>query len=188
MAENNSNQVVITVALAEFNALRNEIIGRSSSAYTLLNINITATATVAGFVLSNKADSRLLLILPLLSPALGLLFLDHSYNIKNLGGYINTQIRPIILEYADHSESRLLNYENFVDRYERNILLRFLPMGIPLILLFIGFPFAAWIFLISIVRQPWEQFLLGIGLITMVSYLVLWVRFMIQPLGQSLRR
>ena len=94
MAESNDKTGLLNLTVAEFNALRGEIKDRSTIAYTLMNINITATTAIAGFVLSSKADPILLLILPLLSPALGMLFVDHSYNIDNLGATSNPGCVP----------------------------------------------------------------------------------------------
>ena len=179
------NKVLVNVALTEFNALRNEIMNRSSSLFTLLNLNITVTATICGFVLSKTADSRLLLILPLLSPALGMLSLDHSFNINNIGNYIKTQIRPVILDNIEYEDLRLLNYESFVARYEQNVLLRLLPLGLPLMLLFIAIPLSASLFLTSKLQNTWEKFLLVAGLIMIVSYMVFWIKFMMQPFKQK---
>jgi hypothetical protein len=177
--EISNKEIKLNVVLAEFNALRGEIKNRSSTAFTLLNINITATAAVAGFVLSDKADPKLLLILPLLSPALGMLFVDHSYNITNLGHYINTQIRPFITDIT--GDSRLLGYEEFVDEYEKSKLLRFLPLGFPLMLLFAGFPCTALILLVNGLDHPWSWALWGVGVLMVITYIALWTIFIIAP-------
>lgn len=179
MPGNDDQAALLNIVLAEFNALRGEIRDRASAAYMLLNLNITATAAVAGFVLSDKADPLLLLVLPLLSPALGMLFVDHSYNITNLGNYINIQLRPLAISVA--GDSRLLGYEEFVDQYERNKLLRFLPLGFPLMLLFAGFPCAALVFSASDVEHVWTWALWTAGVLMVVAYLALWAVFVIAP-------
>lgn len=179
MAENDNSGEVLNVLLAEFNALRSEIADRSSAAFTLLNINITATAVVAGFVLSDKADIKLLLILPLLSPALGMLFVDHSLNIKNLGGYINTQLRPMVAEVA--GDGRILGYEGFVAGYEKNKFFRFMPLGFPLLLLFAGFPCAALLFVFEGLKDCWGWILWFSGLLMLLIFITLWTDFIIAP-------
>lgn len=179
MSGNENKEVVLNVVLAEFEALRGEITDRASAAYTLLNLNITATAAVAGFVLSDKADPRLLLILPLLSPALGMLFIDHSYNITNLGNYINKRLRPLATAAA--GDSRLLGYEEFVDKYEQNKLLRFLPLGFPLMLLFAGFPCAALVFSVIKLEHAWAWTLWAAGVLMVITYIALWTVFIIAP-------
>jgi hypothetical protein len=179
MSENDDKKAMLNVVLAEFQALRGEIKDRASAAYTILNLNITATAAVAGFVLSDKADPRLLLILPLLSPALGMLFVDHSYNIANLGNYINERLRPLAIAAA--GDSRLLGYEEFVDKYEQNKLLRFLPLGFPLMLLFAGFPCAALVFSAMKLEHAWAWALWAAGVLMVITYIALWTVFIIAP-------
>src|SRR5262245_60944942 len=179
MSENNNKGAVLNVVLAEFNALRGEIKDRASAAYTLLNLNITATTAVAGFVLSSKADAILLLILPLLSPALGMLFVDHSYNITNLGSYLNSRLRPLATAAA--GDSRLLGYEEFVDQYEQNKLLRFLPLGFPFMLLFAGFPCAALLFSWAELKESWAWALWVAGVLMVICFIALWTAFIIAP-------
>jgi hypothetical protein len=84
----------LQIVLAEFAALRGEIQGRSSAAWTLLGLNLTASSAVAGFVLSDRADPLLLLLLPFLSSSLGLLFLDHGINLDRIGTYIKQELKP----------------------------------------------------------------------------------------------
>jgi hypothetical protein len=170
---------VLSVVLAEFNALRGEIKDRNSSAYTLLNINITATTAVAGFVLSGRAKPILLLILPLLSPALGMLFVDHSYNIDNLGSYIKSRLRPLATAAAGNS--LLLGYEDFVDEYEQKKFLRFMPFGLPLTLLFAGPPFAALLFSWTELKDYWAWALWVAGLLMFIAFIALWFKFLFAP-------
>src|SRR6266487_2734697 len=87
---------VLEVALAEFKALRDEIGSRATSSHTLININVVVSGVVAGLVVNNPGRVALLLLLPILSPVLGLLWLDHAHNIRNLGDYINATLRPLI--------------------------------------------------------------------------------------------
>jgi len=179
MSENDNKGAVLNVVLAEFNALRGEIKDRSSTAYTLLNISITATTAIAGFVLSGKASPLLLLILPLLSPALGMLFVDHAYNIDNLGNYIRSRLRPRAIAAA--GDSHLLEYEEFVAQYEQNKLLRFLPLGLPLTLLFAGPPFAALLFSWTELKDYWAWALWIAGLMMFFAFVWLWFRFLFAP-------
>jgi hypothetical protein len=185
MSEADNKGLALNVITAEFNALRGEIKDRSSYAYTLLNINITATTAVAGFVLSGKADPLLLLILPLLSPALGMLFVDHAYNIDNIGEYIKSRLRPLATAAA--GDSRLLGYEDFVAEYEQNKLLRILPLGLPLTLLFAGPPFAALLFSWAELKDSWAWALWIAGLLMFVAFIALWSRFLFAPYRRQKR-
>jgi hypothetical protein len=181
------NELALSVVLDEFKALRDEIQNRATAAYTILNINITAIAAVAGLLLSKKGDLRLLLILPLVSPSLGLLFVDHSLNIRNLGRYINHRLRPLVDEFT--SDPRLLRYEVFVTEYEGNKLLRLLPLALPLTLLFAAVPLAALMFLCfeHTLQRTWAWTIWGTGALVTAAYLVMWTWFVLAPYRESRR-
>jgi hypothetical protein len=183
MPQDASHDLALQVILAEFSALRDEIKDRAATAYTLLSINITVTVAAAGFVLSDKADPRLLLLLPLTAPALGMLFLDHALNINNIGGYINNNLRPLAVAAARGAateSSKLLSFEMYVREYEKLRLRRILH-GFPLILLFEGFPLAALIFCAKRLQHGWEWILWAVGLAMVVTYLILWMLFLVHP-------
>lgn len=176
---------VIQVCLAEFNKLRDEIAGRSATVWTLMGLNATVSSAVAGFVLARQADPLLLLLLPLLSPSLGLLLIDHATNIGNIGQYINSHLKPLLQEAA--GEPRLLCYEDWVDRYEEQPLRRLLPYGIPLVLLFNVVPVGALLYTVTRLSTPasWAVWVLGLGVTAIqVAY---WVAFLLPPLRRALR-
>lgn len=169
----------IQIILAEFSALRKEIADRSSAAQTLLGLNATMTAAVAGFVLSSKADPRLLLLIPILSPSLGMLFVDHVYNVINIGTYIKEDLAPQINRGT--GSIGLLGYEDRIDEYERRKWLRFLPVGVPLTLLFTLAPGGALLFSAPTLSQTWEWALWSFGLLLTALYVGLWVSFLLLP-------
>ena len=179
MSASQDKGATLNVAIAEFNALRGEIRDRASAAFLVLNINITATTAVMGMVLSGKADPMVLLILPLFSPALGMLFVDHSHNIRNLGDYINLRLRPLAVAAA--GEPRLLAYEEFVRQYEQDKLRRFLPLGLPLSVLFVAVPFGVLAFLSARIEHLWVWALWGVGLLMAAAFSVLWLSFLLAP-------
>ena len=80
------------VRLAEFSALREEIQNRSGLQQALVGLNLTAIATLGGLVLSNRASIQVLLVLPILSLTLGLMWIDHYRVIVELGGYIRKEL------------------------------------------------------------------------------------------------
>jgi len=80
------------VRLAEFAALREEIKQRSSLQHALMVLNLTAVAAVAGLVLGRNADRSLLLVVPVVSPALGFLWFGHHLDIARIGKYIGRQL------------------------------------------------------------------------------------------------
>ena len=177
--------VVVQVALAEFNKLRDEISGRSGSAWTLLGLNATVTSAVAGFVLAQKADPLLLLLLPLLNPALGLLFLDHATNIGNIGTYIDTVLKPLLRGAA--REERLMGYEEWVDKYETNPFRRLLPFGIPLVLLFNITPVASLVYSARFVDTAWGWAIWGLGVLVTGVQVAFWAAFLGPPLRHAVR-
>jgi hypothetical protein len=80
------------VRLAEFAVLRQEIAQRTSLQHALMVLNLTAAATVAGLVLGRNADRSLILVVPFLSSALGLLWCGHHVDIARIGAYIRFEL------------------------------------------------------------------------------------------------
>lgn len=176
-ADDATKSSLVQMALSEFSALRTEIGGRSTAQHTLINLSITATSAVGGFVLSGRFDPVLLLILPLLSPALGMLYLDHALNIDMIGKYIDEKLRPIL---------PIMQYEEVVQGYRRYKLLRVLPYGLPVFIIFAGVPMGSLVATYTALQDRWTWILWGIGLILSVLYLTFWIFFMIRPfLSQS---
>jgi hypothetical protein len=177
--------VVVQVALAEFSKLRDEISGRSGSAWTLLGLNATVSSAVAGFVLAQKADPLLLLLLPLLNPSLGLLFLDHATNISNIGIYIDSVLKPLLRGAA--REARLMGYEEWVDEYESHPFRRLLPFGIPLVLLFNVTPVASLVYSARFVGTGWGWAIWGLGVVVTAVQVAFWAAFLGPPLRRAVR-
>jgi hypothetical protein len=55
-------------------------------------LNLTTVGTVVGFVLTKHSTSSLLLLVPVISPTLGLQWLDHNRNIGLLASYVRTEL------------------------------------------------------------------------------------------------
>jgi hypothetical protein len=174
-----NKSAIIQVSLVEFSALRGEIKDRSSAAWALVALDVTGTTAILGFLLSKNADPKLLLALPLFAPALGLLFIDHAYNINNLGSYINKRLRPLVVEAAGSTE--ILGYEDVIDQYEGHRFLRLVPLGLPLSLFFSVLPLAALVFVIPSLDAPWAWVVWGFGALLTLVQSSLWVTFMLDP-------
>ena len=54
----------VDVALAEFNALRAEIVASANAGNALIGVGLTALAVIVGFVVKDEGDERLLLAVP----------------------------------------------------------------------------------------------------------------------------
>src|SRR4051794_13710569 len=72
----------IQVALAEFNALRSELDDHASAQNSLIALVVTAIGIVAGFVIKDHGDLRLLLILPVLVAAAGIHHAEQDRSIN----------------------------------------------------------------------------------------------------------
>jgi hypothetical protein len=160
--------------LAEFSALRQEIEYRTNAQLALISLNLTAVGTLAGFFLSNQADPLLLLLLPILCPAIGMLWLDHAFTIQNIGGYIK-----------DHLG---FGWEELVRTQERRKILRFFVFGTPILLMFAGVPVFALIFPWSSLKSAWTWSLWSSGVVLVAGFLWFLTAFLVQPLREIARR
>lgn len=77
--------------LKQFEVLWAEIARRSTAQQALITLNVTATGTVIGLVVSGKSQSALLFVLAVVSPALGLLWVDHARSIGLIADFIRTR-------------------------------------------------------------------------------------------------
>ena len=93
---NPSSDAALTVTLAEYSALRAEIVAHSNSQATLLGVALTAIGVVVGIVLSGKAGREVLLVIPILAPALGLAFVGQMRHLSLLGLYIRGALWPVL--------------------------------------------------------------------------------------------
>jgi hypothetical protein len=161
-----ADKQLITVVLAQFNACRAEIQARSSSQAAVVNLNITAISILAGFYFVNHANPLVLVIIPLVSPMLGIIWTDHAINIGNLGRFIQHQLMPLLdttLKFG------LPDYESFVRQFEQQKGRRLVLLLAPMLLMFALLPaaalFLAWA--VTTVRDAlfWSLFSIGAALI-----------------------
>jgi hypothetical protein len=149
---------------AEFNAYRAEILARANFQHTLISIDLTALAALAGFVLSHHADKRLLLLLPIVSSSIGLLWYDHARNIESLGDYIRRDLQGFN------------GYEDRIAKLERSEWRR-VPMTIALLILLVATPIAGLFLPIHKVHGTlWALWAAGLVLSAACSfYLLRWL-------------
>jgi hypothetical protein len=133
---------LIGVLLAQFNACRGEILARSASQATLMGLNISAVGVIAGFYFSAHADPRLLLVIPLLSPMLGIIWQDHAINIGNIGRFIQQSIMPRLKATL---KTDLPDYEVTIREFERLQGRRLILLVAPTVLMFAILPLGALI-------------------------------------------
>jgi hypothetical protein len=105
--------VIMNALLGEFNAIRAEIIFRATSQATLIQINIAAAGTVAVFALSDKTHALTMIVIPILSPVLGILWLDHDATIMKLGGFIKSELKSAYKRVVANFE--FPDYESYAE-------------------------------------------------------------------------
>lgn len=142
----------IDVVIAEFQALRSEIENALSSQQTMININITAIAVIAGLVLSRKVDPLLLLVAAAISSGLGLYMQGSWYHVRRVISYINGTLRPLAIEYT--GDDRVLAWETWsITRggsWKRVALL-----GLATVIIFSVMPFVMLIWVIPRLESLW---------------------------------
>ncbi len=93
------------VLLAEYGELRREIGQCSATQHALFALNLAAVGAVVGFVVEG-ASASLLLVIPLASPMLGLLWLDNQSKIERITRYIRHEVwlwSPSWVEYVERN-------------------------------------------------------------------------------------
>ena len=82
------------INLAEFAALRSEIINRSNLAWNIFALQLTAAGVIFSFALSNPHHTGFLLILPLTSYAFTGRYVSQHLGTQNVGTYIREVLDP----------------------------------------------------------------------------------------------
>ena len=82
------------VLIAEFVALRAEIMGRISAQAALVGIGLTGLSVVVGLVVREGGDQRLLLALPPLAALVNMLWSIENRRVTLAGAYIRTVLLP----------------------------------------------------------------------------------------------
>jgi hypothetical protein len=81
-------------ALAEFDALRQEILQRQGTQHQVLALQLTIAGAVFSFALTGHARSGFLLIIPLSSYMLCSRFVEDHVGIRHIGRYIRESLSP----------------------------------------------------------------------------------------------
>lgn len=153
---------LIAALLAQFNACRAEIQARSATQAAVLNLNITAIGVLGGYYFAYHANPLVLLIIPLLSPMLGIIWADHAINIGNIGRFIQYRLMPLL---STTLKRDLPDYEVWIRTFEQKKGRRLLLLIAPTVLLFAVLPAAALILacVVAVTRDMLFWGLVGIG-------------------------
>jgi hypothetical protein len=113
--DDHSDERSLTAALAEFQALRGEIVQRIQLQQVLLGLSITALGALLSVALAgNTAQASLLLAAPFVTSALGFGYSDQGRRINLLGAYVKDVLWPFVRSLTD---SRLSSWEeHFADK------------------------------------------------------------------------
>jgi hypothetical protein len=86
----------VSIALAEFNALRAEIVSHSSAEYAAVGVGLTALAVIVGFVVKEGGDERLLLAIPPLALFINLVQAASNFRNARIATYIQRDLWPYL--------------------------------------------------------------------------------------------
>lgn len=114
---------VVDVALAEFNALRSEIVGYITTQAALVGLALTAVGVILGFTVKEHADQRLLLAIPVITLLVVLLHTAATFRSARIGRYIGEDLWP----YLERQVGCLPSWEAKVAERRQRRLVRLAP-------------------------------------------------------------
>jgi hypothetical protein len=157
----------VEVALAEFNALRAEMLGHMTAQAALIGMGLTALGFVFGFAIKDGGDRKLLLVVPLLAAFVSLLQAGRYYQITVIATYIRERLWPYLQRRVGEE---LPSWEMHIAMHRsdrRNFMLSHL-IDTPAIALFV----AASVFALFLVPDDTDPMLRGAGwALTLLSVL-----------------
>jgi hypothetical protein len=130
-----------TILLAEFAARRSEIDTRGNVLVSLILGNLTVLGVVLGIALSHSGDRSILLLLPIVTPCIGLLVIDSFRSLSFLNGYIYKTIRPRLRV----NDTEIFDWERQSSKFVFRPLVA-VPFQLVLWLEFLGPPLAVFIY------------------------------------------
>ena len=115
-AHENRESATPQLLLAEFNALRSEIVARQQAQGSIVTAALTVIAAIGGFALAKKEGRlEMLLVLPIVLSGLGLLLVDNTHGTHRIGLYIG----EVLWHRLDDSgyDGELASWEAYIGRY-----------------------------------------------------------------------
>lgn len=164
----------IDAALAEYGALRGEIVSRSGAQHVILNISIVATGAVAGLALSDPSKRILALVLPFACTVLGAVWLDHARCIVNIGTYIRISRWPQLRDLS--GSPALTSYEDWAHE-DRGNFWRSALFAFPAMLTFVAPAVAGLLLTAPVVEGGGLWVLWSLGLAMTAFAAVYWTVF-----------
>jgi hypothetical protein len=146
--------------LAEFQALRTEILQRNSTQWNIFALQLTAAAVVFSFALSSSSHTGFLLVLPVVTYALSGRYVSQSLGIYKIAQYIRDVLEP--------RAKGQLQWETWAKQHPRAN--RTLKWANPL---YLTFPGVASVALVWVAPYVWTSQHASVG--ARILLIVIWV-------------
>lgn len=104
-AEGAGDDPGLKAAFAEFDALRQEIVGIRTAQGAIVGLGLTAVGLLLTFGLTEDGDSRLLLAVPPLALIISVLHLAEHWRLHRIGDYIRLKLWPYIAAVTGYPHS-----------------------------------------------------------------------------------
>ncbi|MEU8001815.1 hypothetical protein AB0B66_11680 [Catellatospora sp. NPDC049111] len=159
-------------AIAEFTALREEIIARHNNQQSLLSIQLTAAGALFSLALSGADKAAVLLVLPLVTYMLAGRHVAHSYACHSIAAYISTELSGRVqggLGWETWLQPRRLSPR----RYPVLNPLSISFPGISVLALLGSLPFLASLSMSGTAAMLWAAWLVGV-ILTISSVRLVW--------------
>jgi hypothetical protein len=169
--------VAMNALVAEFNAMRAEIIFRATSQASLMQINITAAGTIAVFALANTKYALAMVIIPILSPVLGIFWLDHDMTIMKLGTFIEKELKPAYARMVPGF--KIPDYQDYTSRIDvlPKPRLSILNFNVAILVTFGLLPLASLLYVAYVVDNVRSSTFLGPAAVAVVILLMFFLQF-----------
>lgn len=172
-----NQSVAVQSWLAEFQALRDEILFRMRNADYFLIINVGAIGTILTLALTIKEIERTMLVIPFISCFLGLMYFNQLRHVQMLGRYIQNVIVPALSAECDNVS--VMGWEVY-HRSKKSEWSVIPGWGLINILAFIVPSVAAVILTLQssiVLPTPlWIKLVWGIGLLLNIGLIWVWYR------------
>lgn len=169
------NTILSGAIVAEFNALKSEVAGRSASQQFLVNLTLTIAGVVLGIAFSRQSSVPVALVIPIFAPSCAMLYFDHAAQIAVIGRYIAQRLHPRMVELT--GDSLAFAWEADYRSYLNKRVSAVFHYGVPTFVLFVAGPIVVSIAIVGTVDQPayWAAWSFGLALEAVSTYL--WVLF-----------
>jgi hypothetical protein len=114
-----TDRAVVDAALAEYNALRTELVAHSAAENAVVGLGLTGIGVVAGVAFGGSGNRHLLAIAPLVASVIILAYCGEAYRVISIGRYIRDDLWPFI---QHRTSTDLPSWENSLKAGRRKTL------------------------------------------------------------------